>query len=159
VGITVEHTANAALDAVALGAQEMLVVLPPGASHVGRALAARDLARHPIVTTPSGTSTRQLLDDAFATANVTPQVAVVTAQREAVLPLVLAGAGATLLPEPTALNAQRLGAVVAPLRPRVTRRVVAVHRDAPRSPAAAAFLALATNQRTERTGKPASRHA
>src|SRR5262245_1997236 len=154
VGITVEHTANSALDAVALGTQEMLVVLPPGTSPVARALGARDLARHPIVTTPSGTSTRQLLDDAFAAANVTPHVAVVTAQREAVLPLVLAGAGATLLPEPTARNAAGLGAVLAPLRPRVTRRVVAVHRDAPRSPAAAAFLALATGQRAERTGKP-----
>jgi DNA-binding transcriptional LysR family regulator len=159
VGITVEHIANGSLEAVTLGIQEMLVVLPPGASSVPRALAARDLARHPIVTTPSGTSTRQLLDDAFAAADVTPHVAVVTAQREAVLPLVLAGAGATLLPEPTAVNAERLGAVVAPLRPRVTRRVVAVHRDAPPSPAATAFLALASGQRAERTGKPASRHA
>ena len=144
VGITVDHTANAALEAVPLATQEMLVVLPPGTSPVGRAVAARDLGRHPIVTTPSGTSTRQLLDDAFASANVTPYVAVVTAQREAVLPLVLAGAGATLLPEPAAVDAERLGAVVAPLRPRITRRIVAVHRDAPRSPAAAAFLALAT---------------
>jgi len=144
VGITVDHTANAALEAVPLATQEMLVVLPPGTSPVGRAVAARDLGGHPIVTTPSGTSTRQLLDDAFASANVTPYVAVVTAQREAVLPLVLAGAGATLLPEPAAVDAERLGAVVAPLRPRITRRIVAVHRDAPRSPAAAAFLALAT---------------
>jgi DNA-binding transcriptional LysR family regulator len=159
VGITVEHTANAALDGVKLGTQEMLGVLPPGTSPVGRALAARDLGRHPIVTTPSGTSTRELLDDAFAAANVTPHVAVVTAQREAVLPLVLAGAGATLLPEPTALNARRLGAVVVPLRPRVTRHVVAVYRDGTRSPAAAAFLGLATSQRAPRTGKPASRHA
>jgi len=146
VGITVEHSANDALEAVPLATQEMLVVLPPGTSPVPRALAARDLGRHPIVTTPSGTSTRQLLDEAFAAANVTPDVAVVTAQREAVLPLVLAGAGATLLPEPTALDARRLGAVVAPLRPRVTRRIVAVHRGGSRiGPAAAAFLALATS--------------
>src|SRR5262249_12849604 len=145
VGITVAHAANDALEAVPLATQEMLVVLPPGTSPVPRALAARDLGLHPIVTTPSGTSTRQLLDEAFAAANVTPHVAVVTAQREAVLPLVLAGAAATLLPDPTAMDARRLGAVVAPLRPGVTRRIVAVHREGPRSPAAAAFLALASD--------------
>jgi len=43
------------------------------------------------------------------------------------------------------MDARRLGAVVAPLRPRVTRRIVAVHRDGPPSPAAAAFLALASD--------------
>src|SRR5436190_5891211 len=51
VGITVEHTANDGLEAVPLATQEMLVVLPPGTSPVGRALGARDLGRHPIVTT------------------------------------------------------------------------------------------------------------
>jgi DNA-binding transcriptional LysR family regulator len=102
------------------------------------------LAKRPIVTTPRGTSTRQLLDEAFAAARLTPQIAVVTAQREAVLPLVLAGAGATLLPQPLAANAQSLGAVVVPMSPPVTRRVVAVHRDGRLSPAASAFLSIAT---------------
>ena len=121
---------NDALRSVALGRQEMLVVLPPGTPITSstRALPAEELASRPIVTTPRGTSTRQLLDEAFAAARVTPQIAVVTAQREAVLPLVLAGAGASLLPQPVAANAASLGAVVVPMRPRVTRGVVAVHR-------------------------------
>ncbi len=145
VGITVEHAANDALRSVALGQQEMLVVLPPGTPITWRtrALPAEELANRPIVTTPRGTSTRQLLDEAFAAARLTPQIAVVTAQREAVLPLVLAGAGASLLPQPLAANAASLGAVVVPMRPRVNRSVVAVHREGALSPAAVAFLSIA----------------
>jgi DNA-binding transcriptional LysR family regulator len=145
LGVTVTHAANVGLVSVALGTQEMLVVLPPGTTAPPGALPAAHLARHPIVATPRGTSTRELLDDAFAAARVQPQIAVVTAQREAVLPLVLAGAGATLLAEPVAANASSLGAVVVPMRPRVTRRVVAVHRDAPLSPAAGAFVEIAAS--------------
>lgn len=143
VGITVEHAANDGLRSVKLGRQEMLVVLPPGSPARTRALAAAELADRPIVTTPRGTSTRQLLDEAFASAQLAPHIAVVTAQREAVLPLVLAGAGATLLPQPLAATAARLGAVVVPMSPQVTRDVVAVHRESALSPAASAFLSIA----------------
>jgi LysR family transcriptional regulator, carnitine catabolism transcriptional activator len=151
VGITVEHAANDVLRSVPLGRQEMLVVLPPGTPITSRtgALPAEELANRPIVTTPRGTSTRQLLDDAFAAARLTPQIAVVTAQREAVLPLVLAGAGASLMPQPLAANAASLGAVVVPMRPRVSRSVVAVHRESVLSPAAAAFLAIAGTRLSE----------
>ena len=80
---------------------------------------------------------------AFALAGVTTHVAVVTAQREAILPLVLAGAGATLFPRPLAEQAAALGAVVVSLRPRLTRPVHLFHRAGPLSPAAAAFRDLA----------------
>ncbi len=145
IGITVETTATEGLRAVGLGRQELVAVLPPGSALPSRALTAVELARHPLVATPRGTSTRALLDDALAAAEVTVDFAVVTAQREAVMPLVVAGAGATLLPQPLADIAARLGAVVVPMRPRVTRAVVAVHRDGPLSPAAAAFLGAADN--------------
>jgi DNA-binding transcriptional LysR family regulator len=95
------------------------------------------------VTAPAGTTTRRQLEDAFADAGVTPRVAVVAAQREAILPLVLAGAGATLFPRPLAEQAETLGAVVVSLRPRLTRPVHLFHRTGPLSPAAAAFRALA----------------
>jgi DNA-binding transcriptional LysR family regulator len=159
VGITVEHAANRALRSVALGRQELLVVFPPGSPARTRALPARELANRPIVTTPRGTSTRELLDEAFERAQLTPQIAIVTAQREAVLPLVLAGAGATLLPQPVAANAKRLGAVVVPMSPSVTRRVVAVHRDGALSPAASAFLAIAATAVRERRAPAVLRRA
>ena len=106
-------------------------------------MAVATLARFPLVAAPPGTTTRTQLEEAFADARVSPRVAVVTAQREAILPLVLAGAGATLFPRPLAEQAAALGAVVVSLRPRLTRPVHLFHRAGPLSPAAATFRALA----------------
>jgi DNA-binding transcriptional LysR family regulator len=137
--------ADAAPDLVShpLGEQELLAVFPPGTPQPRSTIAIDHLAEFAIVTTPIGTSTRQLLDDACTTAGVTPRIAVVTEQREAILPLVLAGAGAALVASPLADTARRLGAVVVPLRPSVRRTVHLLHRPGPLSPAARAFVELA----------------
>ena len=127
-----------------LGEQELLFVLPPDAIPDGeRPLGARELAKTPLVVSPPGTSTRILLEQALTAVNVTPQIAVETAAREAIVPLVLAGAGAALLPAPLAREAERRGATVRSARPKITRPVGLVHRASRLSPAAAAFLALA----------------
>ncbi|MDQ1431368.1 MAG: hypothetical protein QOF40_1970 [Actinomycetota bacterium] len=142
MGVTVDPAVAPSLVTRPLGTQDLLAVLPPGTPASRRALSISDLARFPLVTAPAGTSTRTQLEEAFASAGVTPDIAVVTAQREAILPLVLAGAGATIYPRPLAEQAGLLGAVIAPLRPRLTRPVYLLHRVGPLSPAAAAFLAL-----------------
>jgi DNA-binding transcriptional LysR family regulator len=80
------------------------------------------LARHSLVTLPAGTSTRNMLDVAFESAGTHPTIAVETDQREAVVPLVLAGAGAAVVPAPMAEVARLQGAVVAHLRPGVAAR-------------------------------------
>jgi DNA-binding transcriptional LysR family regulator len=126
-----------------LGEQELQFVLPPRTAVDKRPLGARELARTPLVVSPPGTSTRLLLEQALDAVGVTPQIAVQTAAREAIVPLVLAGAGAALLPAPLAAEARRRGATVRSARPRITRRVGLVHREAPLSPAANAFLELA----------------
>lgn len=95
-----------------------------------------------MIATPRGTSSRRLLEEGFAAAGVVPRVSVVTAQREAILPLVLAGAGASLVPEPMADIAAQLGAVVAEPRPAVERRIVVAARQGPLAPAAQGFLGL-----------------
>ena len=128
-----------------LGEQELQFVLPPNMPTDERPLGARELARTPLVVSPPGTSTRMLLEQALATVGVTPQIAVQTAAREAIIPLVLAGAGAALLPAPLAKEAQRRGATVRSARPRITRTVGLIHRQGPLSPAASAFLAIAAN--------------
>jgi DNA-binding transcriptional LysR family regulator len=87
-----------------------------------------------------------LLEQALAAVGVTPLIAVETAAREAIIPLVLAGAGATLLPAPLADEAQRRGAVARGTRPPITRSVGLIHRQAPLSAAARAFLALAIRE-------------
>jgi len=136
------------LTAQPLGEQELLFVLPPAAAPDGeRPLGARELAATPLVVSPPGTSTRMLLEQALAGVGVTPRIAVQTAAREAIVPLVLAGAGAALLPEPLAREAQRRGAIVRSARPAITRKVGLIHRRGPLSPAARSFLALATDDR------------
>lgn len=142
LGIAGADDRPADLEGRLLGAQELLAIHPPGtpASVAGRALGG--LADVPLVATPAGTSTRRMLDDAFTAAGAVPTVAVVTAQRDAVLPLVLAGAGAALVPEPLAAEAARLGAVVGRPSPPVTRAVSILHRPGPVAPAARRFLEL-----------------
>jgi LysR family carnitine catabolism transcriptional activator len=142
LGITAEPVLDPSLTSHPLGHQDLLAVLPPG-SNRSHTMAVGTLARFPLVTAPPGTTTRTQLEDAFADAGVTPRIAVVTSQREAILPLVLAGAGATLFPRPLAEQAATLGAVVVALRPRLARPVHLFHRAGPLSPAAAAFRELA----------------
>ena len=80
--------------------QRLVVVLRPGTARRRARLLVEELERVPLVAAPPGTSSRRLLDEAFAAVGLSPLVVVVAAQREAILPLVLAGAGAALVPEP-----------------------------------------------------------
>lgn len=132
------------LEVDVLARQELVAVLPPGAAvpKRGRMPIAR-FAEFPLLTTPKGTSTRRLVDDALLEAGLPAVVAVETDHREALAPLVVAGAGAALLPEPLADRAVRQGAVMARLAPAVEREVVLVRRPGPLSPAADAFRDLA----------------
>ncbi len=123
--------------------QDFLVALPPGSPLASRSrIRVDDLLDVPLVTSPVGTSVRRILDDAFARIGAAPSVAVETDQRDAIAALVQAGAGAALLPRPLALEAARRGAVAVTLTPKVHRTIGVVHRAAPLSPAASAFLAL-----------------
>jgi len=132
----------------ALGDQELLFAMPPGQEgDVSRPLRPRELARTPLVVSPPGTSTRILLEQALAAVGVTPQIAVETAAREAIIPLVLAGAGAALLPAPLAREAHRRGAAVRTANPKIVRPIGLVYRDATLSPAARAFLEVASSTR------------
>ncbi len=138
-----------------IGDQPLALIIPP--SEADRVLAGRrartgrrprvhltDLADVPFVAAPSGTSTRRLLAEGFAAVGARPRIAVVTAQRDAIIPLVVAGAGAALVPEPLAASAAASGVVVAEPVPAVSRRIAVVHREGPLSPAADRFVVLAT---------------
>ncbi len=138
---------EADLRSSSLGEQELMFVLPPEAQLGGeagaRTLAPSALREIPLVVSPPGTSTRVLLEQALDAVGVTPRIAVETAAREAIVPLVLAGAGAALLPAPLAREAERRGALARPARPRIVRPIGLVRRASPLSPAASAFAALA----------------
>jgi LysR family transcriptional regulator, carnitine catabolism transcriptional activator len=133
-----------------LGEQELLLVLPSHAAPIpDRPLRAREVASLPLVVGPSGTSTRLLLEQALAGVGVTPQIAVETAAREAIVPLVLSGAGAALLPAPLAHDAARRGAIVRAVRPSITREVGLIHRDGTLSAAAQVFLSMSSSAAAE----------
>jgi DNA-binding transcriptional LysR family regulator len=134
---------------IKLGRQEIVAVCPPGTRlpAPGRLPVAR-LAGMPLVTTPAGTSTRDLLDRALAAASVVPLIAVETSQREAIAPLVLGGAGTSFLPRPMADALAGQGAVVARLVPGLSRSIGLLHRASPLTPAARAFVELARGRGT-----------
>jgi LysR family transcriptional regulator, carnitine catabolism transcriptional activator len=184
-GITEDAEVPADLTHVALGEQDLLLLFPPGtgrsasrrgsgaepapvrdgslrpAGPTGPPVDLTDLVDVAFVAAPVGTSSRRLLDEGFAVTGSAPRVEVVTAQRDAIVPLVLAGAGAALVPEPLAVMAAALGVDVARPRPSVRRRLILVHRSGPLAPAAERFVDLAT--RSARYGvrdgdlQPASR--
>jgi LysR family transcriptional regulator, carnitine catabolism transcriptional activator len=137
-----------------LASQSFRVVLPPGTSHV-QLLTVDALAGMPLVAPPRGSSSRDLLDEVLATRGQRPRVVVETAQREALLPLVLAGAGVALVPSALADSARRLGCEIADLDPPVGRPVSLVRRDAVTTPAASAFCDLAIVHAAERASPSA----
>ncbi|MGQ0434081.1 MAG: LysR family transcriptional regulator [Microthrixaceae bacterium] len=140
LGITEAGPANAGLAEITLQRQELLAVGPPG----GPTSAVRidRLASTPLVLTPRGSSLGDLVAGALRSAGVEPDVAVETAQREALIPLVLAGAGTTFLPTQLADAARRLGATVRPTSPKLQRTIVLVHRPEAIGPAAQRFISL-----------------
>ena len=135
---------------VTLWNQEFLVVLPPGSTATSP-FRLRDLAALPLVAAPPGSSTRGLLDDALERSAAKATVVVEAAQRETLLPLIVAGAGAGLLPSPVAEIAAILGCVVVEPYPTVSRTVALVHRDGPLTPSARRFIELAVDQRKAET--------
>jgi DNA-binding transcriptional LysR family regulator len=124
--------------------QEILAVGPPGTHWPRAGVSIAEIVASPLVATPPGTSTRRLLDEAVTAAGVEPVLAVELSQRDAIVPLVLAGAGHALLPAPLADDAAARGAVIARLDPPITRVIALLHRSGTLSPAAHAFLRVAT---------------
>ena len=143
LGFTDLTVGGEGLERVELFRQEVLAVFPPGTDIVDGPITTSELNQLPLIVTPQGTSTRRLLDRAFTRNRSEPNVAVEINHREAIVPLVLAGAGATLLPAPLALDAAEQGAIVRSLKPALSRRIGVLHRRGQLSPAAAAMLELA----------------
>lgn len=134
------------LTAHELGSQGLSVIYPPGTIRPHAHLLVEELEHVPLIAAPEGTSSRRLLDEAFAAVGLTPLVVVVAAQRESILPLVLAGAGAALVPDSLARQATLLGAVTATPRPSISRRLVLAHRPGALAPAARRFLELSLDR-------------
>jgi LysR family transcriptional regulator, carnitine catabolism transcriptional activator len=145
VGITDARHAPDGLVTAPFRGQQLVAVFPPDSSHPGRPMRPADLADVPLVVTPPGSSGRGLLDAALSQAGVQPVIAIETSQREAVLPLVVAGAGAAVMPEALAALAAAQGAIPVAFDPPLMRELVIVRRPGSPTPPAAAFLAVAAS--------------
>ncbi len=144
LGITERPADQAGLTVHRAGEQDLLAVLPPGTAASTAPYPLTSLLNWPLIVGPPGTSSRRILEEALGRAGRPIRIAVETAQRDAIIPLVLGGAGASVLPATVAQTARHFGAVVASTRPRLVRRVTLIHRSTPLSPAAAAFVNTVT---------------
>ncbi len=153
LGLTDLTTGGVGLRRIELFRQDIVAVCPPGTSLPDGPITPTAFASMPLIATPRGTSTRRLLDQTVARSGASPNIVVEINQREAILPLVIAGAGASLLPSALAAQAADRGAVVRALRPALSRRIGLLHRPGRLSPAAEAMIRIAREARS-RSGTP-----
>lgn len=153
LGMVDSGTDPEGMDGIRLPGREIYAVLPPG-QRTAKRIGLSELAALDFVTTPEGTATRGVIDDVVAARDLGPRVSVETVHLAMVVPLVLAGAGVTLLPESMAAGAAREGATVLPLRPKVVRAGRLFWRPGPLSPAASRFVDFAMD-----SAKPKNRRA
>jgi DNA-binding transcriptional LysR family regulator len=141
IGLTDALAARDDLVVEPLVDQDLVLVRPPRSDD--RPVRVAELASIEFVSTPVGTSTRRHLDEALARTGREPTISVETDQREAIVPLVLAGAGAALLPRALGDLAAQRGAIVVPVVPGLRRSIALVYRPGALSPAASRFRDLA----------------
>jgi DNA-binding transcriptional LysR family regulator len=106
---------SGALDSQFLVDYELVAVLPPHTRIPSPTVDVGVLARQGLVCTPPGTALHTMLHEQLETTGEPTDVAVETAHLATIVPLVLAGAGATLLPVGLAADAATKGARVVPL--------------------------------------------
>lgn len=121
--------------------QTFVLVAPPGTEdHWPDPAPLAALRGVPLVMSGKGTSTRDWMEQTLRTAGVEPRVVIEVPQRGAVIPMVLAGAGAALVSLRAAIDARHRGGVVRDLAPGLSRSVGVVHRKGPLTPVAEDFL-------------------
>jgi LysR family carnitine catabolism transcriptional activator len=121
---------------------ELVAVLPNRSSLSALSMTVADLVPLGLISTPKGTPLRTLLDEQLALAGQPDEVAVETAHLASVIPLVLAGAGAALLPEGLASDAAAKGARVVRLTPATRASVHIVWRAGRLSSVGEHFLSV-----------------
>jgi DNA-binding transcriptional LysR family regulator len=133
----------------------VLLAPPSGPPHGGPVVSLEDLAGLTAVVAPCGTRARELIEE-LRRRDVPVRIGVETAHREAVLPLVLQGAGVAIMTEAWADLARDAGARVLDLEPEQYLHIWLLCRRAPLTPGAHAFLDCALPRRIGAASKPGS---
>jgi len=125
-----------------IGTEENFAVFPPGTKLKRQPLRHADLLGLPMIV-PSGAYRHYGIALDIPPPGGNAFVAVESESRQALIPLVLAGAGFTFLPRALAEGAAKQGLVTARLDPPLLRDIYLLTRPGPLSPAARAFVELA----------------
>lgn len=126
----------------ALVDQTFVLVTPPGTEdHWPDPTPIAALRDVPLVMSGKGTSTRDWIERSLRSEGVEPRVVIEVPQRGAVIPMVLAGAGAALVSLRTGIDAQHRGGVVREVTPGLARSIGIAHRPDPLTAAAQDFVA------------------
>ncbi|MFE5700656.1 LysR family transcriptional regulator [Rhodococcus koreensis] len=129
---------------VPFGERPLVAVFPPGTPLADRPMRIEELADRDVISAPfPGAIGRAYMNRLLAARGLGNLVPVLeTAHRHAVIPLILAGVGGTILHGTEADLAARLGAVVRPLDVSLPTGHALYYRSDELSPAARAFVAL-----------------
>ncbi|KXF49973.1 hypothetical protein AXA44_21855 [Rhodococcus sp. SC4] len=134
------------LSTCVLGRRRLLLGLPPESSVAAPATLPIDrLSGLPLVAGPRGTAVRDELERTCAALGFAPRVAVEVEHEHNVYLLVAAGAGAAFLTESEARRAEQRGVRVVHTEPELGHDYGVVFRTEQLSPAARAFVELATS--------------
>ncbi|MBA8961667.1 LysR family transcriptional regulator [Rhodococcus opacus] len=141
VGFSAMPIAGEELVSEELVDQKFVLVCPPGTeSFWPDPTPVESLSGVPFVMGEHGTATREYIENSLREHGVEPRIVVEVPQRGAVLPMVLSGAGAAIIPLRIALDARHRGGVVRELSPGLSRRVGMMYRRGRMTVATSDFL-------------------
>ncbi|MFC9786998.1 LysR family transcriptional regulator [Rhodococcus sp. NPDC127528] len=141
LGITVLPLPLEGLMQESLVDQQLVLVLPPGTeADLPDPVPLEAMSGIPLVMGERNSASRDYVEAMLRASGVEPLVAVEVPQRGAVVPMVLAGAGAAILPLRVALDARLRGGVVRDFSPQLVREIGVIHRPGRLTEAASAFL-------------------
>ncbi|KAA0022390.1 LysR family transcriptional regulator [Antrihabitans cavernicola] len=132
------------LEGEALIDQQLVLVCPPGTEERWPSpVPIESLSRVQFVMGERGTATRDFIEQSLRERGIEPEIAVEVRQRGAVLPIVLAGGGVSIVALRSGLDAMMRGGVVRELAPGLTRSMGVVHRPGRITVASAEFVSCA----------------
>jgi LysR family carnitine catabolism transcriptional activator len=138
LAMTVAPANGTDLTVIEFPPDEVLVALPPSSDRAqGSTLPAQELGRMNLIAITAG---KELMTQILSDVGVTPRFSVEMVHRDGVIPFVVGGAGAALIPAGHALDARVRGAVVCRVDPPLKRQVVLAHRRTGLTPAATVFV-------------------
>ncbi len=129
---------------VAIGRDELVVVVAASDPLAGDEVEARDLAERPFVLREEGSASRQAVEDTLASAGITPRVAMELGSNAAVSGAVAAGAGIGVVPARTIETQSAVTSLKVRGLAFVRPFVLVTERNRPLSPAAEAFIVICT---------------